>query len=168
MCNPETAMSPRRRFANLAALAALATLTAACFSDTDPGWFAGAVAPPAKGKVVSVVPRVSDSGVSGRVIVEYDMSPALLTVSFYFAGVERNNVGARYAVHIHSGLDCGGVGVPVTHDLGAPASSIADYDIPSVWIYSTPLPIQHLGPGYYLDVHAPNDPTGLPLACAVF
>lgn len=32
----------------------------------------------------------------------------------------------------------------------------------------TSLSIQHTAAGYYLDVHAPDSPTGLPLACAVF
>ena len=161
-------MSSRRRLATLAVLAALATLTTACSGEDIASFLTGPVVAP-KIRVVEVVPRVRDA-VSGRVIIEYDMAPALLTVSFHFIGAERSNVGARFPVHVHTGLDCGGVGAPVTHDLGAPASSIraGDSNIPSVYIYSAPLPIEHLSSGYYLDVHAPNDPTGLPLACAVF
>jgi len=161
-------MSSRRRFANLAVLTTLATFTAACTPEKIASFLSeGIVAP--KVRVVDVVPRVIDA-VSGRVIIKYDMAPALLTVTFHFTGVERTNVGALYPVHVHPGLACDGVDVPVAHDLGAPASSIkvGDLNIPSVSIDDTPLPIEHLTTGYYLDVHAPNDPRGLQLACAVF
>jgi hypothetical protein len=156
-------MSSRRRFANIAVLAALATLTTAC----SPEGIAEAFGPLTI-RVIEVVPRVSGSGVSGSVVINYAEEPAQLTVNFVFAGIERNNVGARYPVHVHAGRDCGGVGVPITVDLGASESSIrVAGDSPSV-LFSSPTPIARLTSGYYLDVHAPNDPTGLPLACAVF
>jgi hypothetical protein len=161
-------MPSRRRFANLAVVAALATLTAAC-SPEDLVAFGteNFVAP--RSRVVDVVPRVRFE-VSGSVLLQYDETPPSLTVDFHFTGAERKNVGALYPVHVHEGLNCGGVNVLVAHDLGAPASSIraGDGGYPSVWIYSAPIPILHMTTGYYLDVHAPNDPTGLPLACADF
>jgi hypothetical protein len=166
--NPETAMSPRRRLANLALLAALATLTAAC-SPEDIAAYATSQYVAPKVRDVVVVQRDS-SGVVGLVQIQYDTTPALLSASFHFPGIGRTDVGARYPMHIHAGRDCSVVDVPIAHDLGAPASSIqpGDLNIPSARIDPTPLPILHLVSGYYLDVHAPNSPTGLPLACAVF
>jgi hypothetical protein len=160
-------MLSRCRFANLVVVAALATLTAAC-SLEDIG---SAIADDAviDIRVVQLVPRVSSSGVSGSATI-IDGSPASISVSISFARVERNDVRARYPVHIHPGLTCSGFGVPVTHDLGAPASSNRGTEggIASVEIASTSFSIQHLSRGYSLDVHASNEPTGLPLACAVF
>jgi hypothetical protein len=156
-------MSSRCRFANLAVLAAIATITAAC----SPEDIAAAFGTPTV-RATEVVPRVSGSGVSGRVVVNSATVPAHVTVDLHFAGVESNNVGAQYPVHVHTGPDCSGVGVPVTHDLGAHESSIrAGETIPSV-LFGAHLPIENLTSGYYLDVHAPNAPNGRPLACAVF
>ena len=162
-------MSSRRRFANLAVLAALATLTAACSPEDIASAAAKGCCNPTF-RDAEVVPRVSGSGISGRAIIEIGFGESLLSASIAFAGVERNSVGAKYPVHVHPGQTCGGVGVPVSHDLGAPTSSIRSgaQNVPSVVIERVPVPLEHLSLGYYLDVHTPNDPTGLPLACAVF
>lgn len=161
-------MLSRRRMTTLAVLALLTTLSAACSPEDIASAAAKNCCDP-KFRDVAVVPRVSGSGVSGRVIIQYGFE-TLLSASISFAGVERNSVGARYAVHVHPGQACGGVNVPITYDLGAPGSSIrlGDQNIPSVAIERAPVLLQHVSSGYYLDVHAPNDATGLPLACAVF
>ena len=158
----------RRRFANLAVVAALATLTAAC-SPEDIASFGTSNFVPPKVRDVWVAPR-GGSDVVGLVLIQYDAAPALLSVRFQFPGVGRNDVGARYPVHIHAGSDCSVVDVPIAHDLGAPASSIqaGELNIPSARIDLTPLSIQHLVSGYYLDVHAPDSATGLGCVLAVF
>lgn len=84
-------------------------------------------------------------------------------VLFNGANLEFAVSGARYPMHIHKGSDCNAVGVPIVHDLGAPVGVVDWVAVPDVAI-----PREHLLSGYYFDVHAPNDPTGAPMGCAVF
>jgi hypothetical protein len=158
-------MSSRRRFANLAVLATLATLTAACSIED----IASALAENSTIGIrdVKILPHLTGSGVSGEARI-YAGPPATLLVEIEFPAGEPYRVGAKYPVHIHPGLRCGGGDIPITHDLVAPASRAWNEGTSTVRIEGGPFPIEHVSPGYSVDVHAPNDPTGVPLACGVF
>jgi len=159
-------MSSLRRFASLAALV---NVVAAC----EGAPFDPSTLPPELTRRDAKLTTLNGSGLLGNIQISgYEKPLALVTAAFTFSGVGRNEPGARYPVHIHAGLTCSGVNVPISHDLGAWASSIlpsnAATGIPTIIDFSATVPSEHLLAGYYLDVHATNDPTGAPLGCTLF
>ena len=119
-------------------------------------------------KSVDITP-LNASGIIGSLIISgWDRPSPELSAGIGFPNLAPDAAGARYPMHIHPGSVCNGVGI-VVHDLGAPASSVAPgITYPTLVLPSVALPGAHLASGYYFDVHAPNDPTGPPLGCALF
>jgi hypothetical protein len=155
-------MPRRHRFAKLALLATLVQAGAACEGKPyEPGDYATM-------KSVDVA-ALNGSGLTGQVFLW--TKPAHFTGELSFGGVGRTDVGARYPMHIHAGGTCVGGALAIVHDLGAPMSSIKPGDpsgVPSVVLSDYTVPSEHMASGYYLDVHASNDPIGTPLGCALF
>jgi len=118
---------------------------------------------------VEITP-LNGSGIAGDVsIFLWDQPMPRIRASIWFPQLGNPGAGLRYSVHIHQGIDCGGVGGPMTHDLGTPAAAFDQSRSPyPVAPIDTVLPAGHLLSGYHLDVHAENDAAGVPLGCGVF